>query len=404
MAKAQGVSKRVVYKKETGGWGVIAGPTGGQVLRRVTADFNLNKETYESSEIRTDFMTADMRHGVRSADGSLSAELSPGSYADFIGSVVARDFSNGVSATGLSLTIAAAGTNFTLTRSAGSWLTDGFKVGNVVRITAGTGGGTNTLNNNLLILSMTALVITVKCLAALPIDTGSVTAATVAVTGKQTYVPKTGHTDQSYTVEQWYSDIAQSEVFTGLKVGTWSASLPATGLVTTDFSFMGKNLEQTGTSAYFTAPTAASTTGIFAAVNGAILVNGTQTACITSMDFSVERAQEAAQCLGSNFASEVFTGRINVTGNLSAYFSDGSLRDIYDLENKVSIVVALTTGSGKTDDVISIVIPSVKFTSATNADTELGIVQSIGFTSLLNSVTTGGLIDSVIQIQDTSLV
>ena len=403
MSIAKGVSKKVAYKKEST-WGTIATAAGGKYLRRVTANFNLTKETYESAEIRTDYQVSDMRHGVRSAEGSLNGELSPSAYADFMQSVVARDFSAGGTTTGASLTIAVAGSFFTITRAAGSWLTDGFYVGNVVRL-AGAGFNPANVANNLLVVSMSATVLTVRVLSGTPlVAEGPIAASGVSVAGKITYAPLTGHTDDSYTIEEWYADIAQSEVYTGNKVGTMSVQLPATGLVTCDFSFMGKNLEQKGTSQYFTAPTAAGTNGILASVSGAMVVNGQPVALITSMDFSVERGLEAANVVGSNFAADVFTGRIRVTGNFSTYFQDGVFRDYFDAESKISLVVALSTGVEKDAEVISFSFPLIKLGSATKSDSEMGIVQDHSFTALLNPVTTDGLIGSTILIQDTAVV
>lgn len=400
---AKGISKKIGYRKETT-WGTLAGATGAKYLRRVTANFNLTKETYESAEIRTDAQIADFRHGVRSAEGSLNGELSPSAYADFMQSVVARDFTAGGTTTGASLTIAVSGSFFTITRAAGSWLTDGFYVGNVVRL-AGAGFDLANVANNLLVVSMSATVLTVRVLSGTPlVAEGPIAAADVSVAGKITYAPLTGHTDDSYTIEEWYADIAQSEVYTGNKVGTMSVQLPATGLVTCDFSFMGKNLEQKGTSQYFTAPTAAGTNGILASVSGAMVVNGQPVALITSMDFTVERGLEAANVVGSNFAADVFTGRIRVNGNFSTYFQDGVFRDYFDTEAKISLVVALSTGVEKDADVIAFSFPVVKVGSATKADSEMGIVQDHSFTALLNPVTTAGLVGSTMMIQDTAVV
>lgn len=400
---AKGVAKRVAYKKEST-WGTAAGASGAKYLRRVTANFNLTKETYESAEIRTDMQVADMRHGVRSAEGSLNGELSPSTYSDFMQSILARNFTVGGTTTGASITIATSGLFYTVTRAAGSWLTDGFFVGNVVRLT---GAGFNAANvaNNLLIVSMTATVLTVKVLSATPlVAEGPIASAGADAVGKLTYAPLSGHTDDSYTIEEWYSDIAQSEVYTGMKVGTMNVQLPATGLVTCDFSFMGKNREQKGTSQYFTSPTAAGTNGIFASVSGAMVVNGAPVALITSMDFTVERGLEAANVVGSNFAADVFTGRIRVTGNFSTYFQDGVFRDYFDSEAKISLVVALSTGEEKNADVVSFSFPLVKVGSATKADGESGIVQDHSFTALLNPVTTAGLIGSTMMVQDTAVV
>jgi len=399
MAKSQGINKRVAYKKETT-FGTLAGAAGAQVVRRVSADFNLTKETYSSNELRTDYMTADMRHGVRSADGSINGELSPGSYADFISSVLARDFAAVVAGASASVTIAASGTNFTITRSAGDWLADGILVGNVVRMT---GAGLNAANvgNNCLVISMSATVLTVKVLSSTAlVAEGPIATVVTTVVGKTTYVPTTGHTDESYTIEQWYADIAQSEVFTGMKVSSVGVQLPASGIVTTDVAFTGKDLGLTGTSAYFTTPTAANTVGLLTAVQGAIIINGSEGACITDASLTIERAMEPAQCLGQNSNSDIFVGKINVTGSLSAYFSDATLRGYFDDETVVSIVLAVTAGEDKAADFISFVLPKCKLSTHSNADSENGIVSSIDFTALLNDVTAAGLIGSVISVQD----
>lgn len=400
MGIAKGIRKLVSYKKETT-WGSPAGAVGGKLLRRVTADFNLTKESYTSNEITPSMQTIDMRHGVRSAEGSLSAELSPGTYSDFMGSVLARDFTVGGSTTGAEVTIAASGSFFTVTRTAGSYLADGLHVGNLVRL-AGVGLNAANAGNNLLIVALSALVMTVQVLSSTTlVPEGSIAAVDVAVVGKQTYVPLSGHTDDSYSVEQFYSDIAQSELYTGLKVGSFSVDLPATGLVTASLAFTGKNLEQTGTTQYFTTPAATNTEGIFAAVSGALIVNGVPSALVTSMSINIERALEAANVVGSNFAADVFTGKINVTGNMSVYFSDATFRDYFDDEAKVSLIMALTTGEDKDAEAIVFTMGKVKINTGSAQDAELGILRSMDFQALQNDVTTGGLVASTIMVQDT---
>lgn len=401
MPISKGTAKVVAYKKETT-WGTLAGATLGKQLRRVTADFNLTKEAYESNELRTDRQVADFRHGVRMAEGSLNGELSPKTYADFMQSLVARDFTAGVTATGVSITIAGTGPTYTVTRAAGSYITDGFQVGDVVRLTAGT-FNVNNLNKNLLIASMTATVLTVIVLngSALTAE-GPIASSTVTVFGKKTFVPASGHTDDSYTIEEFYSDISQSEVYTGMKVGSMNVQLPATGLTTVDFSFMGKDLTNKGTTQYFTAPAAQGTEGIFAAVNGVVLVGGQRIALITSADFSVERALENATAVGSNSVADIFTGRIRVSGNMSVYFEDAAFRNYFDNEQTISVVLTLTADSTATSNFVSFTLPKVKINSFTKADAELGIVAQASFQALLNDVTTAGLPATTIAIQDSA--
>lgn len=401
MTLSTGVNKRVAYKKETN-WGELPGATSAKVLRRVTSDMNLAKETYSSAEIRADYQTAVFNHGVRSATGSLNGELSPGSYADFLGSLVAKDFAAVTALTGLSITIAASGSNFTVTRGTGSFITDGVKVGDVVALTAGTFNAANS-NNNLLVIAVTALALTVRVLSTTAlVAEGPIASATLTTRGKKTEVPLTGHTNQSYSIEEFYSDIAQSEVYTGMKVESAAVSLPSTGFATIDLSFMGKDLGSTGTSAYYTSPTAASTTGVVAAVNGAVVVNGVSVAVITDANFTITRALENATVVGSNSVVEMFTGTIGATGSLSVYFENANFRDYFANESEVSLVFAMTTSGDKAADAVSFTFPRVKLGSFSKSDSATGITASADFTALLNSVTTNGLAGTTVQIQDTA--
>jgi hypothetical protein len=402
MAKSRGIAKVIAYKKETT-FGTPAGTSGGKQLRRTSADFTSTRESYESSEIRADQQVADFRLGIRSTDGSLSGELSPGSYTDFVQSILAKDFSAGTAQTSVGFTIAAAGSLHTLTRTVGSWLTS-FEVGDVVRISVA--GNAANQGNNLLVVAVSALVMTVKQLSDTALVPEAITGATVTPIGKDTSIPESGHTDDSYTVEEFYSDIAQSEVHTGVKVGNWSVTVPASGLVTTDFTLMGKGLSQTGTTQYFSSPAAQSTTGIVAAVNGAVLINGvTTSACVTDFSFSVDREMEASQCIGFNSAEAIFTGTLRVTGSLSLYFEDAVVRNLFEQEQVATLVLALATSGSKTADVISVVIPKAKLSSFAKADQSLGIVASADFTAMLNdSTTNNGLLRTTIRVADTSLV
>jgi hypothetical protein len=397
---AKGTSKQVGYKKESS-FGVLAGNTSGKLLRRVTANFNLTKESYESAELRTDRQVADMRHGVRSADGTLNGELSSASYADFMGSVVGKDFVAVTLGSAAQTTVTAVGSVYTLVRATGSWLTDGLKVGMVIRASGLSTSGDN--SKNLLVAALTATNAVVMPLNGSTMTAqGTATSVTITAPGKQTFVPTTGHTDDSYTVEEFYSDIAQSEVYTGMKVNSLAVQLPATGLTTIDVAFAGKDLTQTGTTQYFTSPTAQGTTGIFAAVNGVMLVQGAPVALITSADFTIERATENATVVGSNSVADIFTGLIRVSGNLSVYFQDATFRDYFNAETPVSLVLSVTADSSATANFVAFTLPKVKLGSFNRDDTELGLTASSSFQALLNDVTTAGLPSTTIQIQDSA--
>jgi hypothetical protein len=318
-----------------------------------------------------------------------------------MGSIVGKDFTAVTLGSAVQTTVTVSGTTYTLVRATGSWLTDGLRVGMVVRASGLTTTGDNT--KNLLVASLTATNAVVVPLNGSTLTAqGTASSVTLTAPGKQTFVPATGHTDDSYTVEEFYADIAQSEVYTGMKVNSVSVQLPATGLTTVDIGFAGKDLAQTGTTQYFTSPTAQNSNGIFAAVNGVMLVDGAPVALITSADFAVERATENATVVGSNSVADIFTGRIRVTGNMSVYFQDAAFRDYFDDETPVSVVLTVTADSTANSDFVGFTLPKVKLGSFTKDDGELGIVASASFQALLNDVTTAGLAATTIQIQDSA--
>ena len=401
MATASGINKVVSYKKETT-FGTLPSPTtGGQTLRRVSSNFNLTKETYQSEEIRTDYQLVDFRHGVRAVEGSISGELSAGTYADFLASALARNWTAATPSALGSTTIATVGGTYTITRTTGSWLTDTVRVGNVIRLT---GFATANNNVNLLVIALTATVATVVALNGIKLTNETVASGgTYKVQGKTTYAPTTGHTDDSYTFEEWYSDIGQSEVTVGNKVNTVGIALPATGLTTVDLSFMGQDLAKRGTSQFFTTPTAQNSNGIFAAVNGALIVNGAPVALVTGANFNINRNMTSEAVVGSNIKPEIYEGRIIVDGDFTTLYQDGTFAGYFDKETEISLVVALTANSLPNSEFMSFTIPRLKLSTDTKDDGEKGIVSSNSFQALKGNGA-NGFEATTLMIQDSTLV
>lgn len=402
MAQASGVFKQLTYKAETT-YGTVPAASAAQALRRVTSDLDLSKDTYQSAEIRTDQQMADFRHGVRRVEGTISGELSPKTYADFIAAALRRDFTAGASATGLSITVAGSGPTYTITRSAGSFLTDGFKIGHVVRLTAGSFVAGN-LNKNLLVSAMTATVLTVRVVNGSTLTAeGPIASATVAVTGKTTYAPQSGHTNKSFSIEHWFSDVAQSEVFTGCQPSQVDLSLPPTGLATISIPLMGKDLI-TATSQYFTSPTAATTTGLTAAVNGVVLLGGVAIATLTGLTLSIASPRSGDPVVGANTVPVKFPGRIIVTGQATAYFEDATYRDAFVNETEVSLILVLSADNTAAADFIGLTLPRCKVGGSKKSDGEGGIVQTVPIQALLNTAGGAGISSELttILVQDSA--
>lgn len=384
MAQASGVFKQIAIKEESS-YGVLPTSSGAQLLRRTDATFNLTKDTYESNEIRTDLQTADMRHGVRRVGGTLNGELSPGSYAAYLAALVKREFASVTALTSLSLTIAGSGPAYTITRASGSFLTSGIKIGQVIRLTAGTFAAGN-MNKNLFVVDLTATVATVIVLnGSALVAEGPIASATVTVPGKTTYVPTSGHTDKSFSIEEWYSDISRSEVFSGCKFTKGSIQLPPSGMATLGLDVAGKDHGQApGNTRYFTSPTAQGTSGVVAAVNGVLRVGGATMATVTGLNFDIEASYSGDAVVGSNVVPTQFAGRVKVSGQFTAYFEDGVIPAAFFDETELGIQVALTTSNDAAADFVSFSMSRVKLGGADKADSDGGVVRTYPFTALLN--------------------
>lgn len=381
----QGVYKQTRIKRQSAK-GVLAGTSLGQIMRRENSKFELVKETYTTeSEINSAQQLASVRHGAKTINGNIDGILSPGTYSDPLSAVMRKDFAAVSAITAASITIASSGSGYTLTRAAGSFLTDGIKIGMVVRLTAGSFAAGN-LNKNILVTNVTALVLTGIVLNKLSLTPeGPIASATVSVPGKVTYVPVSGHTDPYYTVEEWYPVAGVSERNLDVKFVKADLSLPGTGNAKIKFTALG--LDQTSdTSAYFTSPAAESTTDALAAANGVLLVDGVAVATVTDLSINIDgKGAVADAVVGTDVRPDVFRGMLMVSGSFTAYFEGGTVPDLFRNETQTSIISALTAGAAANADVMTSTMTAIKLTSNTPDDNQTGLKRTYNYTAYRNS-------------------
>jgi hypothetical protein len=380
-----GVGTLFTFKKQSA-LGTVATNTGGQRLRRREGTIDLVKDSYESEEKVSHFGVTDSRHGFERVQGRLSCELSPGTYSEFFAGLLRRDFTATAAMTGLSITIAASGSLYTVTRGAGSYLTDGLKVGDVIRLTAGSFSAPN-LNKNLVVVDLTATVATVMVLNGSSLTPeGPIASATVTVPGKRTFRPMTAHTNDYFSIEKNYSEIDESEVFVDVRPSAFSFGGPAQGMDTIDWDFLGRSVNRlsAGSAPYFTSPTAETTTGVVVGATGAVIVNGTPIAIVAQASLNVTGGVTVEPVRGSKKSPDVFRGRIRVSGQMTAFLENVTLRDIFVDETEASLVLVQASGNAAGSEFISFAMPRVKLDSATADDPETGKKATIAFRALHN--------------------
>lgn len=406
---AQGINRQVSYKKQAAK-GAASSGSGGQLIRRVTFNPNVTKDTYSSNEIASHQQSSGDIHGIARSAGSLNGELSASTYADFIGSLVrAAPIATSAMAS-LTLTVAADGDNWTVTRGAGSFLTDGVKIGDVVRLS---GSGLNAANvgKNLIVLAVDATALTVL------VPTGSamtpeanVASSTVTVVGKKTWAPSTGHTNDYYTFEDWFSDLSggagRSHVYPDVQVGQVEVSMPATGNITANFSFIGLGDRTKGGTRVLTSPSAETTTPILGAISGVAIVGGARQTIITTASFTINgNVDHGEATIGSNFVSDVQRGRIMANGSFSYLFVNDTLAEPFEDETTTSLTFFFADDRTEDADFVVFHFPEVKLFSDDGDDGEKQIVRSVNFTA--QRCSTGGAAAAnnatIVSYQDSTL-
>lgn len=398
MAESQGIKKVIIYKKEST-WGTKASNTGAAYLRRVTGSFQLEKDTYTSNEINTSQQTSDMRHGTRKSTGSLNGEVSGASYSQFIAAALRKDFASGVTSGAITVVAADETTGVsTFERSTGSWITDGFKVGDPVTVS----GFTSSANNGLfVVVAIDASTLTVE-----HFDEGGalVTEAegdsvTIAVSGKKTLIPLTSHTDDSFTVEEYFPDSGISRTFLGMQVDTMNINVSPNSMATIDFSFMGKDAETPTGSQYFTSPTAQGTDPTYSGADGLLIISGVASRKVTSLSLSVANNIQQEAVIGSNSIGAKARGKVAVTLSGSAIFDDDTILGYFDAETEVSVTYALRSADGT--GAFAMTMPRVKIGTGTTDDGEKVIILSFDGTALLYNGGSTSIDATTLAIVDT---
>jgi CBS domain-containing protein len=370
----EGVQSRLTYKFYASGALVsnaeavpatAPAATGGRLLRRVSSTMNLRKNTYRSNEIRQDRQIGDFRHGTRRAEGSITGEFSAATYFDFIEAAHRHTKVAALSDSNTEFTsVAADNATSTFTYAGGDPVAEGYRVGDIKRY----GNLSEALNNNrnYTILGFSGTSNRVVTVSPAPTTMSADSAFTVTRPGVATFVPSSGHVSRLVAIEDHGEDVDISRLFTECRVTGYRMGLPAEGMATFEAMLMGRGMTvlTAGSAPFFTAPTAITSTGINAAVNGLVQVNGTTVGVVTGLDLSFAMAAEAPSVVGQVFPPEIFLGTADVTGTLTALFENSTLIGNFTAEDEISILVRCDATNAAAADSVSIYLPRIKFTAA----------------------------------------
>lgn len=397
MPLQEGVATRVAYKVHTATSmtpntelvpASDPGASSAQELRRVSSTLTLNKDTYQSAEIRSDRQVADMRHGTRRVQGEISGELSLKTYFPLLEAAFRATKAATFDKTESDLTsVAAANATSKFTAGGSTWAAQGFRVGDVISFASLSEAANNAKNFLIYALSTVDAFVYPA-----PTDMGADSAFTVTRLGTKITIPTSSHAKRLWAFEHYLEDSDEAHLFTECRVTGARLAMPATGLNTITLPITGrKRTILTGGSApFFTSPSAAGTDGITAAVNGVVMYEGEKVGVLTGIDVNLEMSVDAPAVAGQNFVPEIFLGRSVVTGQATMLFEDSTLLTAFDDESIVELLVMLTTTSAANSPFMALAMTNVKFTGANlPLQGEGALPVTLPFQALLKPSTVG---------------
>jgi hypothetical protein len=316
----------VALKRETSEGVAPVTVTGATVLRITDSPgLDLRRAVIASNEKRSDGLKSMGRLGGKMVEGSYSSEITVGGATDILFEAIMRStWATAVTVGFASVTTVAVGTN-ALVAAAGSWITQGFKVGDIFRL-SGTSQAANN-DKNVRVSAVTTLTISVA--------TNTFTVVTAAATGTIVIARKlataTTPTQYTHAIEQYDTDIDLSELFLGCKLTGMRLSFRPGAMATAQYTFMGldRTVLATGTSPFYTSPTL-STDLALVADDATIRYNGLVVATFTGFDLDFQVAAAGQPVIGSFVSPSIFANDLTVTGSLTGLRSDFSNLTLYD--------------------------------------------------------------------------
>ena len=340
--------------------GVAATVTGAQQVRITDSPgLELKRAQIVSAEKRDDGNTSMGRLGGKSVDGSFNMELIAGGAINTMMEAVMRStFATSTTITFVTLTAVTFATN-ALESSAGDFIAEGIKVGDVFTITGSDTAANNDLNHT--VLAVTSGTLTAQA--------SSFTAAATADTSgslvlRRKMAQGTQPTRSSYTVEQYDQDTDLSEIFLGCRVVGMSLSFRPGQMATASFTMMGldRTALATGTSPFFTTPTVTTNLALIAD-DSSIHYNGSAVTKLTGFDLNFQITAAGEPVIGSFVSPDVFDNDLSVTGSITGLREDFSNLTLYDAETEFSINILLQEPSGTPKKCINVFIPRTKISA-----------------------------------------
>lgn len=347
MTIANASQGRLSYVEETA-FGTTPGSPSMLKFRATGWSLSPSATTLVSEERRADGQVPMVRQGVKRAGGTINCEALYLALKDMLRAALRYDTSSGSFTSTAGTDTAFASSTKKITRTSGDWTSDGAAVNMKIRVTGSTSNdGVYTIN------TVTALEITVD--EALTDETAG---QDVKMQGE---LAEPGTHETHFTLESALTDAGVYERYTGMTIGSMSINAPVDALATMSFEMMGEKLDNE--TSQLGAPSDVDTGDPIATPEGTISEGGSAIAILTAMDLQANWNRGDRAVLGSDAVVGVRPGRLEVTGNVTAFIEDATLFDKFLDETETSLEFSMEDPDG---NALNVWIPAMKYTGGSH--------------------------------------
>jgi hypothetical protein len=336
-------------------------PSAGSAFRfrpNASSGLKLSRALIAPNEIRADGQTSMARLGSKSVGGSYVGDLSLGTFDPLLEAVLRGTWVAAVAGTqatgGLTSVTTTANA---VVASAGSWITAGFRVGDVVRFTNLSDAANN--NKNLRVTGVTASNLSVAETLVINAVADSAFNFTIA---KKLFQPATP-VRRSFTFEEYDADVDLTEQVTGARISSVKISGQPDGMCLIEFGIVGADLIPlaTGASPFFTSPTLTTSIALTLA-DATIRYGGADIATLTSFEVTFDLTAKTQPVIGSIVTPDIFENPAAVSGSVSGIRSDFTNLTRFTSETELELQVLMVEPESEPKDFISLWLPRIKLT------------------------------------------
>lgn len=352
--------------------------TGSAKQLRIDASpgLSLKRQMIENPEVRSDGLTSMGRLGSREAAGTYNVPLTVGGLDDLIEGVLRSTWVAAVAITQATMTSITTTTS-TIVAAAGSWITQGVRVGDVVRLT-----GHSTAANNSINLRVKAVTASTITLHGTPLIADAVADTSFTLTIQKKLKNATTPTKRAFYFEQYNTDIDVSEVFDWVKViGIRIVGSP-NGSATAEVTLLGADgtTLASGASPYYISPTLNTNIRLVFA-DATLSYNGADVSNCVGFEINIQIDAKTEPVVGSTTSPDVFDNDCKVTGSLTFLRQDLANVAAFIGETEMALHVLLVEPESEPKDNISFFIGRIKLTAAdAPLGNDGGMMETLPFT------------------------